>query len=137
MKNLNFIIVEGNLVRDPDYRVTETGLPMCRFTLANNYSFKKNDQWVTDVNFINIVCWARTAENCGTYLKRGHPVRVKGRIDQSYIKHEDGHGINMIDIVAQSVEFLPRRRRAQDEDGVEESAMQSAEAEVEFDEQVA
>jgi single-strand DNA-binding protein len=135
MKNLNFIIVEGNLVRDPDYRVTETGLPMCRFTLANNYSFKKNDQWVTDVNFINIVCWARTAENCGTYLKRGHPVRVKGRIDQSYIKHEDGHGINMVDIVAQSVEFLPRRRR--DKDEAEESAAQAETETAEFDDQVA
>jgi len=135
MKNLNFIIVEGNLVRDPDYRVTEAGLPMCRFTLANNYSFKKNDQWVTDVNFINIVCWARTAENCGMYLKRGHPVRVKGRIDQSYIKREDGHGINMIDIVAQSVEFLPRRRH--DKDEAEESAVQAETETAEFDDQVA
>ena len=111
MKSLNFAILEGNLVRDPDYRITESGLPMCRFTLANNYSFKRDDQWVNDANFINIVCWSRTAENCGQYLKKGSPVRVKGRIDQSYIKREDGHAFNVIDIVAQSVEFLPRMRR--------------------------
>ena len=111
MKNLNFILVEGNLVRDPEFRATDSGLPMCRFTVANNYSFKRNDEWVNDVNFINIVTWSKTAENCGQYLKKGHPVRIKGRIDQSYIKREDGRSINMIDVVAQSVEFLPRSHR--------------------------
>jgi len=111
MKNLNFIIVEGNLVRDPEFRETEAGLPMCRFTVANNYSYKKNDQWINDVNFINIVTWSKTAENCGQYLKKGHPVRIKGRVDQSYVKREDGRSISMIDVVAQTVEFLPRVRR--------------------------
>jgi len=137
MKNLNFTIVEGNLVRDPDVRITESGLPMCRFTLANNYSFKKNDQWVNDVNFINIVCWSKTAENCGQYLKKGSPVRVKGRIDQSYYKREDGQAFNVIDIVAQSVEFLPRIRR--EKDSAEElEAMAETEAEESaYDEQVA
>lgn len=115
MKNLNFIIVEGNLVRDPEYRVTEVGLPMCRFTVANNYSYKKNDQWINDVNFINIVSWGRTAENCGQYLKKGHSVRIKGRVDQTYLKREDGHSISMIDVVAQTVEFLPRARREETE----------------------
>jgi len=111
MKNLNFVIVEGNLVRDPDFRETEAGLPMCRFTVANNYSYKKNDQWINDVNFINIVTWSKTAENCGQYLKKGHPVRIKGRVDQSYIKREDGRSMSMVDVVAQTVEFLPRVHR--------------------------
>jgi single-strand DNA-binding protein len=131
MKNLNFSIVEGNLVRDPDYRITESGLPMCRFTIANNYSTKKNDQWVNNVNFIHIVCWSRTAENCGQYLKKGSPVRVKGRIDQSYVKREDGQSYNMIDIVAQSVEFLPRMRREKDhEEGLEPLVENEAENEI-------
>jgi len=137
MKQLNFTIVEGNLVRDPDYRVTETGLPMCRFIVANNNSFKRNDQWVTDVNFINIVCWSRTAETCGEYLKKGQPVRVKGRIDQSYVKREDGHALNLVDIVAQSVEFLPRFKRNKDDGAELETAQVSEIEESEFDENAA
>ena len=113
MKHLNFIIVEGNLVRDPDYRVTESGLPMCKFTIANNYDYKKNEQWSHNVNFINIVSWSKTAESCGHYLRKGNPVRVKGRVDQSYFKYDDGRSVNVIDVVAQSVEFLPQRKKTQ------------------------
>ena len=126
MKNLNFILVEGNLVRDPEYRTTESGLPMCRFTVANNYSFKRNDEWVNDVNFINIVTWSKTAENCGQYLKKGHPVRIKGRIDQSYVKREDGRSVNMIDVVAQSVEFLPRSHRETEAETAAAAALSEA-----------
>jgi single-strand DNA-binding protein len=88
---------------------------MCRFTLANNYTYKKNDEWVHDVNFINIVCWSRTAENCGQYLKKGSPVRIKGRVDQSYIKKDDGHSLSVVDVIAQSVEFLPWKKRHGDD----------------------
>jgi single-strand DNA-binding protein len=136
MKNLNFIIVEGNLVRDPEYRVTESGLPMCRFAIANDYSYKKNDEWVKNVNFINIVSWSRTAENCGNYLKKGDPVRVKGRVDQSYIKTDDGRSINVMDIIAQSVEFLPRRKKS-GEDSESANNRDTALNEIELEENVA
>ncbi|MCK4906667.1 MAG: single-stranded DNA-binding protein [Spirochaetes bacterium] len=55
MKNLNFIILEGNLVKDPEYKETDSGMPMCRFVVANNYSFKKEGEWIKDVNYFNIV----------------------------------------------------------------------------------
>ncbi|MCK4906666.1 MAG: hypothetical protein KAR07_12260 [Spirochaetes bacterium] len=47
-------------------------------------------------------------------MKKGNPVRVKGRLDQKYKKMEDGKSVNFLDIVAQSVDFLPRPKRETD-----------------------
>jgi hypothetical protein len=32
MNNLNSVLIEGNVVRKPDYRTTEKGAPLCAFT---------------------------------------------------------------------------------------------------------
>lgn len=111
MKNLNFLIIEGNLVRDPELKETDSGLPMCKFTLANNQDYKKDGALVKNVNYFDVVTWSRTAETCHQYLKKGSPVRVKGRLDQSSYKTEDDRRITVIDVIAQSVDFLPRNRK--------------------------
>ena len=36
MNSLNSILVEGNLVRDPDSKVLPSGNQVCDFTLASN-----------------------------------------------------------------------------------------------------
>ncbi|MDR0998750.1 MAG: single-stranded DNA-binding protein, partial [Treponema sp.] len=36
MNNLNSILIEGNLVRDPLLRSTPKGTQVCTFTLASN-----------------------------------------------------------------------------------------------------
>ncbi|MDR1596767.1 MAG: single-stranded DNA-binding protein, partial [Treponema sp.] len=36
MNNLNSIIIEGNLVRDPLFRSTTKGTPLCTFSIASN-----------------------------------------------------------------------------------------------------
>ena len=40
MNNLNSILIEGNLVRDPVLRSTAKGTPLCTFSLASNRYYK-------------------------------------------------------------------------------------------------
>jgi single-strand DNA-binding protein len=42
MNNLNSILIEGNLVRDPLLRSTPKGTQVCTFTLASNRFFKQD-----------------------------------------------------------------------------------------------
>jgi single-strand DNA-binding protein len=42
MDNLNSVLVEGNLVREPAYRETSKGTAVCTFSLASNRFFKQD-----------------------------------------------------------------------------------------------
>jgi len=110
MSDLNFVIVEGNLVKDPELKETESGLPFCKFSVANNFSFRKGGEWINDVNFFSVTAWSRTAETCIKYLKKGYPVRIKGRLDQNRYEDKTGKKISFIDITAQTIDFLPRKK---------------------------
>jgi single-strand DNA-binding protein len=123
MKQLNLVVIEGNLTRDPDFRPTDKGLPMCRFGLANNYSYKKDEDWVKNTSFFNVVAWSKVAETCGRFLKKGHGVRVHGRLDQKKYTNADGKEVSGIDLIAQSVEFLPRIKHG---DGPDDAIREAA-----------
>jgi len=92
----NEIVIEGNLMQDPELSETNSGLAMCRFSLENN--FVLNEEY----DVANVVTWSRTAENCGEYLQENSHVRVRGRIDDSYTKK----GLHEVDVVAQWVDFI-------------------------------
>lgn len=104
MKNKAFLI--GRLVRDPDMRVTMSGVAITRFTIAVDRIRKKEGQdGVTD--FIRIVTWRRLAEICGQYLTKGKLVAVEGRLQiDSYEK--DGVTRTSADVVADNVQMLDR-----------------------------
>ena len=40
MNNLNSILIEGNLVKDPDLSYTSKGTAVCKFTVACNRSLE-------------------------------------------------------------------------------------------------
>jgi Single-strand binding protein family len=44
MNNLNSILIEGNLVKDPELSYTSKGTAVCKFTVACNRAFKQDDQ---------------------------------------------------------------------------------------------
>ncbi len=43
MNNLNSILIEGNLVKDPELSYTPKGTAVCKFTVACNRAFKQDD----------------------------------------------------------------------------------------------
>ena len=111
MKDLNIMLVEGNLVRDPELKETETGLSYCKFSIANHQSFKKNGEWVNDVNFMNVVTWSKVAETCSKFLKKGDRIRVRGRVDQDKYVNKEGKNVTTYELSAQNVDFLPRPKK--------------------------
>ena len=52
--------------------------------------------------------WARQAEVCGEYLKKGRGVRVVGRLKQDRWTEAEGKMRSRIIIVAEHVEFKPQ-----------------------------
>jgi single-strand DNA-binding protein len=110
--NVNVVVITGNLTRDPELRSTGGGTPVCELRVAVNSS-RKNGQtgeWEDKANYFDVVVWGAQGENCATYLSKGRPVAVEGRLDWSEWEAKDGSGKRQkVQIVAKSVQFLGSR----------------------------
>jgi len=136
MNNLNSILVEGNLVKDPELSYTPKGTAVCKFTVACNRAFKQDDQLQKEVSFFDVSTWTRLAEVCAEYLKKGRGVRVVGRLKQDKWSDADGKPHSRIYIVAEHVEFKPQAKKEGEEkpDGEEKTDEPAADEKVQEEE---
>jgi single-strand DNA-binding protein len=108
MNQLNSILIEGNLTRDPEFTTTKSDKAVCNFSIANNRSYKKNDKQEKEVSFFDVEVWNGLADTCRTYLKKGRGVRIVGRLKQNrWVNSESGDNMQNTKIVAEHVEFKP------------------------------
>jgi len=111
MNSLNSILIEGNMVRDPLFRATPRGTPLCTFSLASNRFSKQDSGYAKEVSFFDVESWAKLAENCHDQGRKGRGVRVVGRLKQDRWNGPDGKPRSRITIVAEHVEFRPEFKR--------------------------
>ncbi len=106
MASLNRVLLMGNLTRDPELRYTPGGAAVCEFSIAINRSYtSKTGEKKDEVTYLDIVAWARQAEICAEYLKKGRPVFVEGRLTQDRWE-QDGQKRSRIRVTADRVQFL-------------------------------
>jgi single-strand DNA-binding protein len=123
MNNLNSILIEGNLVRDPMFRTTSKGTPLCTFSLASNRFFKQDSGLEKEVSFFDVETWSKLAENCYNLGRKGRGVRVVGRLKQERWNGSDGKPHSKVAIVAEHVEFRPEfKKNGQAETNLAEEA---------------
>ncbi len=79
MRSINKVIVIGNLTRDPEMRQTPNGQSVTTFGVATNreWTTKEGDK-KNSAEFHECVAWARLAEICNDYLKKGQLVYIEG-----------------------------------------------------------
>jgi single-strand DNA-binding protein len=111
MNNLNSIILEGNLVRDPDLRLMPNGKQVCNFKLASNRFHKNEEGFVKEVGFFDVETWGKAAEICKGQGRKGMALRVVGRLKQEQWKDGEGQPHSKIIIVADNVEFKQEQKR--------------------------
>ena len=111
---LNHITLMGRLVRDPELRRTQSGLPVCSFSIACQRDFKSADgEKATD--FIDIVAWRSTAEFVSKYFTKGRMAVVDGRLQLRDWTDRDGNKRRSAEVLANSVHFGDSRPQAQQE----------------------
>lgn len=105
---MNKVILIGNLTRDPELATTNSGVSVCRFSLAVTRNFS-NSEGERETDFLSIIVWRGQAENCHKYLKKGSKCAVVGSIQTRNYDAQDGTKRYVTEIVAESVEFLNSR----------------------------
>ena len=109
--NINTVVITGNLTRDPELRSTGGGTAVCEMRVAVNSRRKdQSGDWVDKPNYFDVTVFGAQGENCSTYLSKGRPVAVEGRLDWREWEAKDGSGKRQaVSIIANSVQFLGSR----------------------------
>ncbi|MHC8517018.1 single-stranded DNA-binding protein [Sporosarcina sp. ITBMC105] len=109
---INRIVLVGRLTKKPEIKYSQSGVPVCRFTLAVNRTFT-NQQGEKEADFPNVVTFRKTAENVANFLDKGSLVGLEGRIQTSSFDGQDGKRVFLTEVVADSVQFLEPRNRSE------------------------
>ena len=105
MNNLNSVLLEGNMVRDPLIRSTQRGSTVCNFTIASNRYFRQDSNLEKEVGYFDVEAWGKLADTCSSLGRKGRGVRVVGRLKQDRWTGNDGKSHTKVAIVAEHVEY--------------------------------
>ncbi len=112
MRGVNKIILIGNATRAAELRHTGSGKPVSNIRLATNRTINGQEQ----TQFHTIVCWESLAETTSTYVKKGDPIYVEGRLEYRSFQDEEGKPRGVCEIVASDVQFLGQRLHSSEPD---------------------
>ena len=107
--NINVVCITGNLTRDPELRHLNSGTAVCKLRVAVNTRRKEGTEWVDKPNYFDVTVWGAQGENCSTYLSKGRPVAVQGRLEWREWQNDNGDKRQAVEIIAESVQFLGSR----------------------------
>ncbi len=106
---MNRVSLVGRLTSKPELRYTGSQIAYTKFSIAVNRVFKRDE-----TDFINITAWRKQAENVCQYLDKGSLVSVDGRIQTGSYTDQDGNKKYTFDVIADSVQFLESKAKAQE-----------------------
>lgn len=110
---MNKCILIGNLTKDPELTTTNSGISVCRFTLAVSRRYQ-NAEGERETDFIDIVVWRALADNCHRFLRKGSKAAVVGSIQKRSYDATDGTKRYVTEVVAEEVEFVGARATGND-----------------------
>jgi single-strand DNA-binding protein len=124
MNALNQIILEGNVVRQPEKKELSNGTHVCMIPIAVNRRYKTREGELTDeVSYFDVDTFGNLADVCSEWCPKGRGVRVVGRLKQDRWKNEEGKSRSKVTVIAEHVEFKPFFKK--NDDGTEDSAESS------------
>jgi single-strand DNA-binding protein len=129
MNSLNSILIEGNLVRDPEFRTTPKGTALCTFSIASSRYFKQDTDMEKEVSYFNVESWGKLADQANSMGHKGRGVRVVGRLKQERWQDRDGKAQSKVVIVAEHAEFRPEFKEEGNTDKKGEPVENTEEAE--------
>lgn len=106
---MNKCVLCGRLTKDPEVRSSGDTL-VARYSLAVDRKYSKDKE----TDFINCVCFGKTAEFAEKYLHKGMKILVVGRIQTGSYTDKDGRKVYTTDVVVEEHEFCESKNSATD-----------------------
>ena len=99
----NRCIFMGRLVADPEFRQTQSGIPVCRFRIAVNRPKKQDGSQEAD--FIGCTAWRNTAEFISRDFSKGQMILVEGQLRNNDYTDNDGVKHYGMDVLVEQAQF--------------------------------
>jgi len=115
-RSLNKVVLSGNLTRDPEMRYTANGAAVVSFGIATNREYTPTNatEAVEQVEFHNIVAWAKLAELCSKLIGKGDKVYIEGRLQtREWVDEGSNKKMYRTEIVATEMILLNSKRNTQ------------------------
>ncbi len=107
---MNSVTLMGRLTREPEMRTTQSGTSVVSFSIAVERFKRKGKE--SEVDFIDIVAWAGTAEFVQKYFEKGQRIAVTGRLEIRSWNDKDGNSRKSAQVVADKVYFADTKKTA-------------------------
>jgi single-strand DNA-binding protein len=123
MRGINKVILVGNATRDAELHHTQSGKPVANLRLATNRAVKTSTGELRETTqFHTVVCLDKLAETTSTYVTKGKPLYIEGRLDYREYTDSEGQTRRTTEIVASEVQFLGDRGATTDDGTVPDTA---------------
>jgi single-strand DNA-binding protein len=111
MASLNKVMLIGNLTRDPELRALPSGINVADLRLAINETYTdKSGQKVEKACFVDVAVWDKQADLCKTYLSKGSPILVEGRLQMDEWTTKEGEKRSKLRVRADRFQFLGAKK---------------------------
>ena len=108
---MNKVILIGRLTKDPELRYAAgSGTAVCRFTVAINRQFKKDE-----TDFINCIAFGKTGETITQYFTKGSKIVITGNIRTGSYDAKDGTKRYTTDVIVETFEFVESKKKETNE----------------------
>ena len=115
IRSLNMVILVGHLSTDVKFKwikIEKKGTDkvetrgMASFNVATNETWGKQSK---RHEFHRVVCWAKKAEHCNKYLKKGSFINVVGKLRHRSFKGNNGRVQWITEVNADEITFLDKK----------------------------
>lgn len=108
MANVNQVNLIGRLTRDPELRYIQSGTAVTEISIAINKEWfdKATNAKKKKVTFVDVTCWAKTAEAVCQYMSKGREIFISGELELDQWETPDGDKRSKLKVVAAFVQFL-------------------------------
>lgn len=108
---VNKVMLLGYLTKDPEKKVTNSGLSITKTVFAINNQYKKDGQVVKEVEFIGVTWFGKTADLVYQYLKKGSLAMVQGKLKHEEWKDKNsGENRRKLEVYGEEVTFLDSKK---------------------------
>lgn len=107
---INSVTLTGNLTRDAELRMTQSGTAVLGFGIAVN-DRRKNPQtgeWEDYPNFVDCTMFGARAEAVANYIAKGSKVAVEGKLRYSSWER-DGQKRSKLEVVVDEIVLMSRQ----------------------------
>lgn len=115
----NKVILMGRLTKDPEMRTTQTGISMCRFSIAVDRRYSGNNG-EKQTDFFDVTAWRQTADFVGKWFSKGKMILVEGTLQNN--NYTDNNGVKHYStaIIAENVTFCGDKSGNQNGNGYQQ-----------------